>query len=132
MPKSLNKKNSLANQRGCFGISLGMCALAILIDMVYTIVLVHEYTVINMQLNQKKVTKLATVITSLDTIPELVDFLLGIFTPQEIDELDKRLEIVKLLRLGENQRDIAKKLGVGIATVTRGSKELQKGRFKYV
>ena len=85
-----------------------------------------------MQLNQKKVTKLATVITSLDTIPELVDFLLGIFTPQEIDELDKRLEIVKLLRLGENQRDIAKKLGVGIATVTRGSKELQKGRFKYV
>lgn len=63
---------------------------------------------------------------------EMFEFLQGILTPQEIDELPKRLAIVKLLKKGISQHDIAKKLGVGIATVTRGSKEIQKGRFKSI
>lgn len=58
------------------------------------------------------------------------DFLKGILTAQEREELPKRLEIVKQLLAGKPQAEIAESLGVGIATVTRGSKELKQGHFK--
>lgn len=58
------------------------------------------------------------------------DLLLGLTTPKEREELAKRVEIVKLLLEGELQHDVARRLGVGIATVTRASKELSQGRFK--
>ncbi|ADZ92779.1 MULTISPECIES: Trp family transcriptional regulator [Marinomonas] len=53
----------------------------------------------------------------------------ALLTPNEVSEMQHRLQIFELLRQGIPQREIAKQLGVGIATVTRGSrafKELQK------
>ncbi|WP_028301339.1 Trp family transcriptional regulator [Oceanospirillum beijerinckii] len=49
----------------------------------------------------------------------------GLLTPSELSEITKRLQIFKLLREGIPQRQIAEKLGVGIATVTRGSRALK-------
>jgi TrpR family transcriptional regulator, trp operon repressor len=63
---------------------------------------------------------------------EIEDFLEGILTMQELDEIPKRLQIVKMLKKGIHQREIAASLGVGIATVTRGSIEIKKGRFKKI
>ncbi len=60
----------------------------------------------------------------------LEDFLFGVTTDKERAELTQRVEIVKRLIAGEPQQRIAADLGVGIATVTRGSKELSQGRFK--
>lgn len=60
------------------------------------------------------------------------DFLLGILTPKELQEIPTRLSIVKMLKRGIPQHEVVERLGVGIATVTRGSKEIQKGRFKVV
>jgi len=60
------------------------------------------------------------------------DFLEGILTPQELIEIPHRLAIIKMLKKGISQHEVAEKLGVGIATVTRGSKELQKGRFQTI
>jgi TrpR family trp operon transcriptional repressor len=60
----------------------------------------------------------------------LDDFLMGVTTAKERGELAQRVEIIKRLLRGEPQHSIAQDLGVGIATVTRGSKELAKGRFK--
>lgn len=60
---------------------------------------------------------------------EMTDFLEGIFTPKELLEIPNRLAIVKMLKKGISQHEIAEKLHVGIATVTRGAKEIQKGRF---
>lgn len=54
-------------------------------------------------------------------------FLKSILTPAEFEEIPKRLQIVKLLMKGVPQREVAQKLGVGIATVTRGSRELKYG-----
>ena len=62
----------------------------------------------------------------------LEDFLIGITTPKERQEFARRLEIVKRLVAGEPQQKIASQLGVGVATVTRGSKELSRGRFKLI
>jgi len=60
----------------------------------------------------------------------LEDFLVALTTPKERLELVQRVEIVKKLVAGETQHNIAHDLGVGIATVTRASKELSLGRFK--
>ncbi len=57
------------------------------------------------------------------------NFLEGLFTPQELEEIPTRVQIVKMLKKKVPQLKIAEKLGVGIATVTRGSMEVKKGRF---
>lgn len=68
-------------------------------------------------------------ILSIKTRKEMLEFLRGIFTPQELEEIPTRLQIVKRLKQGISQQKIAQELNVGVATVTRGSKEIQKGRF---
>lgn len=64
----------------------------------------------------------------------LRDFLIDLLTPTEYKELVLRWQIVKLLHRGIPQRAIAQKLGVGIATVSRGSRALLdlKGGFNKV
>ena len=61
-------------------------------------------------------------------------FLEDLLTPAEYTEIKKRWEIVKMLNAGVNQHQIAKKLHVGIGTVTRGSRELSdpKGGFRKI
>lgn len=49
----------------------------------------------------------------------------ALLTPTEIGEMQHRLQIFELLEKGIPQREIAKQLGVGIATVTRGSRALK-------
>ena len=52
--------------------------------------------------------------------------LLKVFlTPTEIDAIFQRLQIMDMICKGIAQREISEKLGVGIATVTRGSRMLQ-------
>lgn len=63
---------------------------------------------------------------------QLEDLLIGVTTPKEREELTQRIEIVKQIIAGVPQQKIAGNLGVGVATVTRGSKELSQGRFKYL
>ena len=63
---------------------------------------------------------------------EMEDFLRGILTTKELLELPNRFKIIKMLKKGISQHEIAQELKVGVATVTRGSAELQKGRFKNV
>ncbi len=76
--------------------------------------------------------ELIETLLNIRTKEDMKDFLLGILTPKELEEIPTRLQIVKKLKKGTAQHKVAKDLGVGIATVTRGSKELQKGRFKTV
>lgn len=62
----------------------------------------------------------------------LENLLKGLLTPSEMEELAERFRIVRLLKKGVGQHEIAKRLNIGVATVTRGSKELKQGNFKYV
>ncbi|HSX40767.1 MAG TPA: Trp family transcriptional regulator [Candidatus Saccharimonadales bacterium] len=82
--------------------------------------------------NTKELKELVEEFLKIKTEQEMTDFLYGMLTPAELIELPNRLQIVKMLKRGVSQVDIAGKLHVGIATVTRGAKELQKGRFKNV
>lgn len=51
--------------------------------------------------------------------------LLRLLTPSELVEISNRLKIFEMLEKGVPQRKIAEILGVGIATVTRGSNALK-------
>lgn len=82
--------------------------------------------------NDSLLNSLVDTFLKIKTKEEMHDFLQGILTPQELIEIPTRLEIVKMLKSGVAQHAISEKLGVGVATVTRGSKEIQKGRFKNV
>lgn len=81
----------------------------------------------NNQLNQ-----LIDLLLTIKNKEDMENFLLGIFTPKELEEIPTRLSIVKMLKKGLPQHKIAERLKVGVATVTRGSKELQLGRFRVV
>ena len=74
--------------------------------------------------------KLVKLILSTKDADLLKDFFLGLTTEKERAEIVQRIEIIKRLLQGEPQHKIAAELGVGVATVTRGSKELAKGHFK--
>ena len=80
----------------------------------------------------KELNELIETLLRIKTKDEMLDFLEGILTPKELMEVPKRLEIVRMLKKGISQRDISDKLSVGVATVTRGSREIQKGRFQNV
>lgn len=67
-----------------------------------------------------------------DNKEKMRNLLEGILTPAEREELAQRIEIVRLLKEGVGQHKIAEKLGVGVATVSRGAKELKEGKFTYV
>ncbi len=64
------------------------------------------------------------------TAEHMLAALEGLLTPYEQQELINRLQIFELLSQGVSQRQVAQQLGVGIATVTRGSRALQAGSYK--
>ena len=76
--------------------------------------------------------ELIQTLLQMDTEEKMRNFLEGILTPKELVEIPHRLEIVLKLKKGVPQHAIAGEMGIGVATVTRGSKELQRGKFKYV
>jgi TrpR family trp operon transcriptional repressor len=84
------------------------------------IVLVREYMAIyRIEVHMKD---LVQFLTEVDDGLVLEKRLKALLTPNEIEEMLRRLKILELLEQGVPQRDIAKQLGVGIATVTRGSR----------
>jgi TrpR family trp operon transcriptional repressor len=80
----------------------------------------------------KDLEEFINVLLSIKSKGEMEDFLKGILTSKELLEIPNRLKIVKMLKKGISQHEIAQDLKVGVMTVTRGSKELQNGRFKNV
>jgi len=60
------------------------------------------------------------------TAEQMHETLHDLLTPSELAEVAKRLQIFRMLEQGVPQRQIADTLGVGIATVTRGSIAMKK------
>jgi len=88
-----------------------------------------------MKYNQKYSTELVALLSKTAADKKLLNlFLKDLLTPKEYKELAIRWQIIKKLDARVTQRNIAEDLGVGIATVTRGSRELSnpKGGFAQV
>lgn len=73
----------------------------------------------------KNISEIAEKIKSLKTNKEVCNFLLEILTESEVETLSKRWQILKLIKAGKTQREIAKELNVSLCKVTRGSKILK-------
>lgn len=80
----------------------------------------------------KELNELVEVFMKMNTKQKMENLLEGILTPKELVEFYNRLEIVRMLKRGVTQHDIAGKLRVGVATVGRGSREIQRGRFENI
>jgi TrpR family transcriptional regulator, trp operon repressor len=78
-------------------------------------------------MNKKYINQLADAFVSIRSRGIAESFLHNILTPAELEEVSLRLQIVKLLLTGLPQREVAKKLGVSMGTVSRGSRELKYG-----
>ena len=71
--------------------------------------------------------ELIELIASAKNRSDIKELLTALLTPVDYEELAKRWQIVKRLIEGAPQRDIKNELGASIATVTRGSREIQYG-----
>ncbi len=70
---------------------------------------------------------LLAVLAALDE-PTAIDKLLAdLLSASEVGSVRERWLIVKLLAKGESQRRVRDRVGVSVATVSRGSKQLQHG-----
>lgn len=81
-------------------------------------------------MSKKYLRELAEVLHAMKNETEIEEFLEAILTPKELVEIPKRLQIIKLLKKGVPQREITEQLGVGIATVTRGSIAIKSKGFR--
>lgn len=77
-----------------------------------------------MNTSKKHITELIEHLLSAQDADGMGIILENLLTRSEMGEISKRLQIFKLLKSGMPQRQIAETLGVGLATVTRGSNAL--------
>ena len=85
--------------------------------------------------NQSRVKKefhleLTSAFTKFRSNAQVDRFLHDLLTPAEYDELSLRLQIVKLLHRGLTIRDVSMRLGVALATVVRGARELKYSKLR--
>ena len=66
-------------------------------------------------------------VASARDVKEVEMLLKDLLTPQELDSVAERWQLIQMLDQGVPQRDIAKKLGISISKITRGSRMLQYG-----
>ncbi len=83
-------------------------------------------------MNKNLKNNLAKTLSEIKDLQVAKDFLTNILTPSELDELAIRLEILKKLKSGTPQREIAEKLKVSIGTVSRGSREVKYSNSKFI
>ncbi len=65
-------------------------------------------------------------LTELTDSQEIDAILAALLTDKELQDIANRVRIFDLLQHGVTQRAISQQLGVGIATVSRGAKALQR------
>lgn len=83
-------------------------------------------------MQKKNISFLAEELAKANTQNKMENLLKGLLTPKEIEELAERIRIVELLKKGVAQHTIASQLGVGVATVSRGAREVKEGNFQTV
>lgn len=61
-------------------------------------------------------------LSAIKTEEEMQAFVQEIFTEKELSDFEKRWQLMKQLKEGKTQREIAKNLGISLCKVTRGNK----------
>jgi len=82
-----------------------------------------------MNILDNKLNYIADVFWNTDNKNNLDKLLEDILTPQEIETLYERFQIIKLLRKWLSQREIAENLGISTTTVNRWARILKYGSW---
>lgn len=77
--------------------------------------------------SDKHYRELCELFAAIDSSKDADALLKDILTPQELESLTERWQLVQMLARGMPQREIADKLNISISKVTRGSRALQYG-----
>jgi len=75
---------------------------------------------------RKNIKELCRVLAETGDSKLLESFFSCLLTPAEMADIAARWALVKALREGRPQREIAKDLGISLCKITRGSRELKK------
>ena len=75
----------------------------------------------------KSVEQLSQLLFGIKKEQELRNFLEDILTPQEIIEIEERINLCRQLFQGKTQREIAEDLGISVTTVNRGARMIKFG-----
>ena len=70
---------------------------------------------------------LARIFAGINDPGKMHRFLFEIFTPAEIDDFVLRWRLLEMLYCGSSQREIARRLGISLCKITRGSRILKSG-----
>ena len=95
--------------------------------MISVVVLCSVYYYDSMPVPSRHLHDLYKLFASIRNEKEARMLLEDILTPQEIQDIAERWQIVRALAAGIPQRTIAENLDVSIATITRGSRMLKAG-----
>ncbi|MCR5062285.1 MAG: trp operon repressor [Treponema sp.] len=85
-----------------------------------------ENTGISEELVQDTIKELCSLLVESGDEQFIYDFLICLLTPPELKSIASRWLLVKDVEAGVTQREIAKKYGMSLCKITRGSKELHK------
>lgn len=85
----------------------------------------NENTTVTEDAVQESLKEICHILNSSDK-KTAFDFIECLFTPAERKDIANRWLLVKEIDKGTTQREIAKKFGMSLCKITRGSKELRK------
>ena len=80
---------------------------------------------VTMNRNKLDIAEICEITQKLKNSEEIEKFFSEIFTQNELEVLERRWRILKMLSSGKTQREVAKNLNVSLCNVTRGAKILK-------
>ena len=78
------------------------------------------------EMNVDAIREICMLLSKIDDEELIYEFFKCLFTPAESKDFSNRWHLVKELNAGTTQREIARKYGMSLCNITRGSKELKK------
>ena len=76
--------------------------------------------------NEDAIMEICTLLSEIDDKELIYSFFGCLFTTAELKDFSNRWHLVKELDAGTTQREIARKYGMSLCNITRGSREMKK------
>lgn len=81
----------------------------------------------NTNMNENdSISEICSLLAKINDEKLIYDFFGCLFTQAELKDFSNRWQLVKELNAGTTQREIARKYGMSLCNITRGSKEMKK------
>ena len=85
-----------------------------------------EKTVMSTENVEETIKEICNLLSNISDEKLIYDFFGCLFTKAELRDFSNRWNLVKELDAGTTQREIARKYGMSLCNITRGSKEMKK------